>query len=149
MIAQYHPTPSQEAAAAMHLDRQSEWRTVRIGGTRYVVLPSGRSNRVYHVLASGDRCDCRWSQTQRTPCSHRLAVERAALLDEQIEEIDAAIAEACVPLKSLRDLYPGCAGGCGSIVEARDGLWCDDCAAKRERAERMAAARRRVVEAWV
>jgi len=141
MAQQFTATAAQMASALMHLEMRSEWRTVRIGDVRYVVLVSGNSGRVYYVRADGRGCDCVWSQRAATPCSHRVAVELAAIEDELREEYVVGSAS----LKAMRDLFPGCAGGCGQIVEARDGLWCDDCAAQRERAERMAAARARVL----
>lgn len=148
----YQPTASQFAAAHMHLDRRSEWRGVRIAGERYVILPSGRTDHVYTVRADAAGCSCPWSLRTGTECSHRLAVYLAATEDhlaDMIDDIDAAIAEAFVRLVDMRAELPGCAGGCGQIVPQSNLLFCDDCSAARERQERMAAARRRVVEAWL
>jgi hypothetical protein len=125
------PTASQFASATTHLERRSEWRTVRIDGVRYISLVSGRSNRVYLARADAAGCSCTWSQTMSSPCSHRIAIELAALEDELAEETT-----------TLAELYPRCARvGCGAICENR---LCDDCAAIQERSERLAAARARV-----
>ena len=137
----YTATPSQWALAGMHLDRRSEWTFFRVNGERYVALPSGNSGKTYWVRADGAGCSCPFYSARLEQCSHMLSVYLDATMDD--------LAEAPASLKSLRDTMPGCAGGCGNLVEARDGLWCDDCAAERERSERLAAARRRVVEEWV
>lgn len=147
----YHPTPSQWASAAMHLNERDEWHTVRISGVRYISMKSGTSGRRHFVRADARGCDCLWSQRAATPCSHRLAVELAATEDELAEEqarIDAAIDEALgtISWDDLRASMPGCAGGCGNVTEGN--LYCDDCSATRERSERMAAARAKVLEAW-
>lgn len=135
----YHPTPSQWASAATHLEQRSEWRTVRIDGTRYVVLVSGNSGRTYFVRADAAGCGCLWYAKTQEQCSHMLAVYLSATLDE--------LAESTPVIERLRALYPPCAAGCGAITEGN--LFCDTCSAARERAERLAAARRRVVEAWL
>ena len=83
------PTASQWASAATHLEQRASWRTIRIDGTRYVVLTSGNSGRVYIVRADARGCGCRWSQRAATPCSHRLAVELAATLEELAESVPA------------------------------------------------------------
>jgi hypothetical protein len=75
-------------------------------------------------------------------CKH---VRCMVILEQQAQQIDAAAPS----LISLRDLYPACAAACGQIVPQSNLLWCDDCSAARERSERLAAARRRVVEALV
>lgn len=97
-------TPSQWASAAMHLERRSEWRTVRISGTRYVSLLSGRSNHVYLVRADAAGCGCPWSQRMSSPCSHRIAVELAALEDELREDWLASAPARY--LKRYEDLVP-------------------------------------------
>src|SRR4051812_46552832 len=131
----YHPTTSQWASAAMHLDRQSEWVTFRVSGVRYVALPSGNSGRTYWVRADAAGCSCPWYARTLEQCSHMLAVYAQATEQE--------LAEA--PL--MADLFTRCARvGCASVCESR---LCDDCAAIIERSERMAAARTRVVEAWI
>jgi hypothetical protein len=137
MMAQqavYHPTPSQWASAATHLDRRSEWVTFRVNGERYVALPSGCSGKTYWVRASADGCSCPWYARTLEQCSHMLAVYAAATEQE--------LAEAPV----MADLYRRCARvGCGAICESR---LCDDCAVIEERGQRMAAARARVIEEW-
>jgi len=67
-------TASQQASAQLHLERASEWRTVRINGVRYVVLPSGRSGHVYHVRADGRGCSCRFYATTQRTCAHMHAL---------------------------------------------------------------------------
>ena len=134
-----NPSPSQWASAHMHLDRRDEWRGVRIEGTRYVILPSGRTDHVYTVRADARGCSCPWSLRTGTDCSHRLAVYLAATEDElaeQLDEIDAAIAEAFVSLVDMREAFPGCAASCGNVVPQSNLLFCDDCSAARERQER-------------
>lgn len=150
----YQPTPSQWASAAIHLEQRKEWRTVRINGERYVVLQSGCSGRTYIARADAAGCSCLWYCKTLSQCSHMLAIYCAATLDELAEEqdrlddeIDAAIAEVCSEISwdALRREMPACAAGCGSLAdEGRQ--FCTDCSAKRARDERLAAARRRVME---
>jgi hypothetical protein len=143
--AVYTATPSQWASAAIHLENRSAWRTVRIDGVRYVVLVSGNSGRVYYVRADARGCGCAWSQRAATPCSHRLALELAALEDDLVETAARTAAtltpEAVPSLKSLRDVWPGCAAGCGNVTEGP--ALCDECAAEQttrlELAEKAAA----------
>lgn len=135
-------TPSQWAAATMHLENRDQWVTIRIEGVRFVIVTSGTSGRVYGLPVDASSCPCKWNTETRTQCSHMLALELAATMDELAED-------AAVPtLVSLRSLYPPCMGGCGSVLDSSTQSWCDDCAAIRERSERMAAARRRVIEEW-
>ena len=138
-----NPTPSQWANAARHMelrdDPQIGWRTIHIDDVRYVVMTSAVSGRVHWARADALGCDCLWSQRAATPCSHRLALELAATLVE--------LAESTPIIERLRALYPPCAGGCGNITEGN--AFCDECSAARERAERLAAARRRAIEAWI
>lgn len=116
----YHFTASQWASATMHLEQRESWRVVRIGGIRYVVLASGTSGHVYHARSTADGCSCPFYATTARRCSHLLALELAALEDELTES-------ASVPtLRSFQDLYPGCAAGCGDLVEKR-GERCDLC----------------------
>ena len=68
--------------------------TVRISGIRYVVLTSGNSGRTYWVRADARGCGCLWSQRAATPCSHRLAVELAATLEELAELAAPALPRA-------------------------------------------------------
>jgi len=72
------PSPSQCASAAMHLERRDDWRVVRIEGVRYVVVPSGRSGRVYLVRADAGGCACPWYTRTGRQCSHMLALELVA-----------------------------------------------------------------------
>lgn len=125
----YTPTASQWASAATHLEQRSEWRTVRIDGVRYIVLVSGNSGRVYMVRADGRGCGCLHSQRAATPCSHRIAVDLAALEDELRE---SAATSTVVPLMTNRELYPGCAAGCGELVERR-GERCYPCLSNETR----------------
>ena len=85
------PTPSQWASAATHLERLADWRTIRIDGTRYVVLTSGNSGRTYWVRADAAGCGCRWYQETGRRCSHMLALELAALESELAEPAAAPI----------------------------------------------------------
>lgn len=92
----YQPTASQMASAATHLDMRNDpdprqrWANVRIAGVRYVSVTSGNSERKYLVRADADGCECVWYERTLTRCSHMLAVELAATLDElaaaQIEQ---------------------------------------------------------------
>lgn len=90
MTAQlYQPTAvtaSQLASARCHLERRPAWRTVRINGTRYVSMVSGRSNRVYLVRADSAGCSCAHYTTTWRTCAHMLAVELAAM-EEELAEI--------------------------------------------------------------
>ena len=81
------PTPSQWASASLHFERRADWRTYRVDGERYVVLPSGRSAHVYQVRADAAGCSCPWYQRTGQRCSHMLALELAAL---EAELSDAA-----------------------------------------------------------
>ncbi len=121
-------------------------RSKATGQTFWVIPSRSEAGKAHWTTSFG--CTCK-GHRRRGICAHVEAVriweQEQARLDA---EIDAAIAEALgeVPsLKSLRDLYPPCAGGCGQIIESNL-LWCDDCSAARERAEKLAAARRRVME---
>lgn len=104
MIAQ--PTASQFASAITHLERRDEWRTVRIDGTRYISLVSGRSNRVYLARADAAGCSCVWSQTMSSPCSHRIAIELAALEDELREGYVVGSATVAKAFKTYAELMP-------------------------------------------
>jgi hypothetical protein len=135
-IPVYHPTPSQWASAAMHLDRRDEWRFFWVSGVRYVALPSGNSGRTYWVRASADGCSCPWYARTLEQCSHMLAVYAQATEQE--------LAEA--PL--MADLFTRCARvGCTELCEGT--TLCDACSALAERSERMAAARAKVLGAWI
>lgn len=94
-------------------------------------------------LVNSVACQCPDYVKAENVCKHI----RAVALWEQEQEIDAAIAEAFVRLVDMRIAFPPCAAGCGAITEGS--AFCDDCSAKRARDERMAAARRRVIEAWI
>lgn len=124
-------TPSQEASAASHLDRQGEWRFYRVDGVRYVALQSGNSGRVYHVRASADGCSCLFYERTGRTCSHMLAVERSAMLEELVEQ------PARRP--SYADLFPKCRT-CSDLVD-RAGESCYACASNEAR--RLDDARRR------
>jgi hypothetical protein len=124
--AVYQPTASQWAAAAMHLDRRDEWRTVRINGVRYVVLTSGNSGRVYFVRADARGCGCLWSQTMQPPCSHRIALEldalEADLIAARIEDIDSEIELAFAALATSKR-----GNGAGAAILKRyESIWTDD-----------------------
>ncbi len=134
----YTATPSQYASAAMHLETRIEH--VRVDGQRYAVVQSGNSGRVYIMPADASACDdaCVWWKKTRTTCSHLLAVELAALEDELRET-------ASVPsLISLRALFPGCAGGCGELVDGGFSRLCDRCASDREWQARRDGQRERI-----
>lgn len=85
-IAVYQPTASQYASAASHLDRSSDWRHFWIDDTRYVSLTSGCSGKRYTVRADARGCSCLWSQKTGAPCSHRVALELAALEADLVEQ---------------------------------------------------------------
>ena len=100
-------TASQQAAAQLHLERRAEWSWIRIAGTRYAVLPSGRSNRTYWVRADAAGCSCMWSQRRGSPCSHRIAV--------------ASTIERPNPTRTVDDLWPSCqAQGCTDDPEPHE-----------------------------
>src|SRR5215207_3565831 len=85
-VAPAAPTASQWASAATHLERQADWRTIRIDAVRYVVLQSGNSGRTYILRADAAGCQCVWYQRTGQRCSHMLAVELAALESELAEQ---------------------------------------------------------------
>lgn len=135
----YQPTASQYASAAMHLE--TPINHIRIDNVRYAIVTSGNSDRVYWLPADGSSCPCIWWEKTRTTCSHLLALELQATMDE--------LAEQPHTFADYRAMYPGCAAGCGQIVDSSRQTFCDDCAAIQEREQRMTAARARVVEAWI
>ncbi len=112
-------TPSQQAAAAMHLENREDWRYVHVSGVRYVVLASARSSRTYWVRDDAAGCSCPWYIKTGTTCSHMLAVRR-----------DSAQDAAPKPRASYADLFPKCRT-CDDLADARDGF-CDRCASDRE-----------------
>ena len=120
------PTVSQFASAAMHMELRSEWCTVRINGERYVRLESGSSGHVYLLRADARACACAWYEKTGEQCSHMLALELAALEDELRETASDVVPS----LHSYRDLFPGCVGGCGELVE-RQAEFCYRCLAQR------------------
>ena len=121
----YTPTVSQFASAAMHMELRSEWCTVRINGERYVRLESGSSGHVYLLRADARACACAWYEKTGEQCSHMLALELAAMEDELRET-------ASVPsLASYRDLFPGCAGGCGELLDGGYSRLCEHCSAEQ------------------
>lgn len=136
----YHPTKSQWAAAAMHLDRRDEWRYFRSAGVRYVSIISGRSNRLWIARADADGCGCPWSQNTATPCSHRIALELDALEAELIEARDAA--------EPVAALFPRCRS-CGSRTDQQP---CDACTSdetrRLETAGKVALAGSRYANIW-
>lgn len=79
-------TASQYASAALHLERRSEWRVVRISNVRYVALPSGTSGKTYLARADAAGCECRWYSSTGRQCSHMLALELAAMESELAAE---------------------------------------------------------------
>ncbi len=123
------PTPSQRASAALHLERRADWRTVRIDGTRYVVLPSGRSAHVYTVRGDAAGCSCPWYQRTGQRCSHMLALELAGTQPAPAPR---------TALERLHAIFLPCKGGCGDLAETRDGF-CDRCASDAEWQARRAA----------
>lgn len=66
---------AQWASAVLHLEHRQDWRVVRIAGTRYIVMQSGRSGRVYQVRADARGCACPWYARTGRRCSHMLALE--------------------------------------------------------------------------
>ncbi len=88
-------TPNQHAAAAAHLARQAEWRHVHLGGTRYIVVPSGRSDKVYWLDLSNERCSCLWNQRTQTLCSHLLAAFQAERVATRPASRYATLVGAC------------------------------------------------------
>lgn len=132
------PTPSMWASASTHLEHRIEH--IRIDGIRWAVVTSGNSGRVYRLPADASWCPCKWNTETRTRCSHMLSVELQATMDE-------LRSEPVPSFERFRDLYPSCAAGCGQVTEGN--TFCEDCSARREREDRLAAARQRVVEAWL
>jgi SWIM zinc finger len=130
------PTVAQYASAALHLDRRSSWRTVRLDGTRYVIVTSGSSGHVYWVRADAAGCSCAWYLRTGRQCSHMLALELEALEAElEAQQFESWLSDALgppqAPVKaSYEDLFPACRD-CGDLSETRDG-YCDRCASDRE-----------------
>ena len=90
-------SPSQQASAQQHLSRRDEWRSVRIGGMRYVVLPSAKSGRVYTVRADGRGCSCPGYTRGLPVCAHMLSVRM---------DIEEACEQAVTPKVRYEDLWP-------------------------------------------
>jgi len=131
-VSSIAPTASQQASAALHLERRADWRTVRIDGTRYVVLPSGRSTHVYQVRGDAAGCSCPWYLRTGRRCSHMLALELA-----EAQPVPASKARP-----SYDALYPACrTAGCNDVADSKDG-YCDRCASDREWLARRDAAGR-------
>jgi hypothetical protein len=129
------PTPSQWASAALHLERREDWRFVHIDGTRYAVLTSGSSGRVYQVRADAAGCSCPWYLKTGQRCSHMLGLELAAL-EAELSEPQPAPA----PRARYEDLFHACAAGCGDLVE-RKGQSCHACGSERDYQARLEAKR--------
>jgi hypothetical protein len=106
---------------------------------------------VYRITRNGHRCN-----TVRCSCDdyrsgHICKHVRALVLWEQEQaRIDVEIDEAigAVSWSDLRASMPGCINGCGQLSTGRDGR-CDDCGARIEREQRLAAGRRKMLEEWV
>jgi hypothetical protein len=113
------PTPSQQASAAAHLDRQPDWRFYRVDGVRYVALPSANSGKTYAVRADAAGCSCVFYQHTGRACAHMIAVRQAQ-----------PAASAPKARKSYAALFPKC-HGCDDLADTRDGF-CDRCASDRE-----------------
>src|SRR3954471_20312039 len=121
------PTPSQWAAASLHLERRADWRFVHIGGTRYAVVPSGRSGHVYQVRDDAAGCSCPWYTKTGQRCSHMLALELAATADELAEVRPAPQRTATTHRLCLRK-------ACGALLAPEwPYKFCDHCQ-ERQRA---------------
>lgn len=146
-----------EREARKLLQGRQAWAWVRNQetGAAFVAVPSG--SRVYQVHPFGASCTCEATQVWNAPtCKHR----RAVVLANQEDELAAMLAAISSPrcpdgppeppapsLSEMRILFPGCAGGCGNLAD--DGRqFCSECAAVRERSQRMAAARAAVLRAF-
>mgnify|MGYP001582261380 CR=1 FL=1 len=128
-----HGTASQRASAEMHLERREDWRYIRVAGTRYVVLPSGHSGSTHWVRDDARGCSCLFYAKTFATCSHMISVRMA----------NEADAQQVPSLKSYRDLFPGCAGGCGDLVDGPS-QFCDRCSSDQAHQQEMAAKRRAV-----
>jgi len=105
--AVYQPSASQWASATVHLENRDEWRYFRKCGVRYVAIISGRSSRFYVVRADAGGCSCPWGQSPWSfgkPCSHRIAVELAALEADLIESRK----QAPKARPTIEELWPSC-----------------------------------------
>lgn len=89
-------SPSQQASAVAHLSRRDEWRSVRMNGTRYVVIPSARSGKVYTVRADATGCSCPGYAKGLPVCAHMLAVR---------SDIEEAREQATKPRVSYTELF--------------------------------------------
>jgi hypothetical protein len=98
-------------------------------GTVFYGVPS-RSNPKHRWLANGAACLCPDYQDRGAMCAHVRAVRLFEAQSQQQEgaatEADPTPTEAVVPLKAYRDIFPGCAAGCGDLVE-RQGERCYAC----------------------
>lgn len=110
-------------------------------GVRFNLFTSKSTpGAIYRTRIDGrGGCTCPGARHSRTGgCVHQLA---CAIVTERAQQT----AEAPVSLSDLRVMLPGCVGGCGNVIEQGGLLWCDECSATRERSQRLAAARARVL----
>lgn len=142
-----HMLSDQTIEEAHEMAAQSQtWSRGRskANGREFWVIPSRSEEGVAHWTTNYG-CTCKGARRHGN-CAHQEAVR---IVEQEQARIDAAIDEALgtVSWDDLRLAFPGCAAGCGQITENRDGF-CDQCGAERERGQRMAAARARVLEEW-
>ena len=123
--AMIQPTASQLASAEAHLSRRELWRTVRINGTRYVVMASSTSGRTYTVRADARGCSCRWYEVHQTACSHMISVANAAsidALDEYLADVADQLLDEYEDYETDIELaFAGVAADAGARQSARKG----------------------------
>lgn len=146
------PDQKRDAKARELVSRVKTWHV----GTLNRPWGAFEAGTVYRITPSGWQCNAVYCRCPDYRGGHICKHIRAIVLWEQEQarldtEIDAAIADALgessFSWAELRASMPSCAAGCGNLIDGR-GSFCDDCAAIREHAERLAAGRRRVIEEW-
>ena len=128
-------TTSQQASARAHFERRDTWHHVRIDGTRYVMMTSATSGKLYTVRADGRGCSCDAMQKWDYPvCAHmlsiRLEIEERAEIERQHQAalqdwLDTMDEPAPTPKASYAALFPKCKR-CPDIADGSDGL-CGRC----------------------
>jgi len=137
-------TPAQQKAADELLALSSRWaRGVRHeDGLTFVTFTSShldKDGQPIYYYTSERGCTC-LGFANRGRCCHSIAV--LADLEHQ------AVEERVTPLRAYRDLFPGCAAGCGELVERQNQL-CYQCASDAVHQQRIASRRATTKEAWL
>lgn len=154
-MAQFPADSKRDAAAKLLAQTGHSWARVTLreargafkAGSKFFGIPSSKNDGTAYYT-NLKVCTCPDYQQRGAICKHMRAVAiYAAELRAQRQEQEGSAEEAdptptVAPLMSYRDLYPGCAAGCGELVE-RQNERCYACVSEQTRREtvvsRMAA----------